>query len=200
MISLEEYNTKMKNKYKSQLKVIDDKLLSADSWSRGEMLFELLEESNPVPIPEELKYYIFADWWTNIDSYHDKFDAEHIQDWLKAANIDMYQEIKKNLILDDDGYIRVYRGIHEFNEGWYGLSWTTDKEVAIKFANGCGIRHQTKQPEILIGKVFYENVLGIFNNRKESEVLCYLVDCQDHVEKLYKTRTIKENNESEENN
>lgn len=182
MVTLENYQNNMKEKYKDILNKIDRELLSIDSWSRGRLLIEILEESN---IPEELKYYVFCDWWTSIDSFHNVFSGEDIKEWIKTANIDMESEIWKNLIVDEEGYIKVYRGTHEHSQSWDGLSWTTDMEIAIKFANGCGVRHQTKYPAILSGRVAYFNVIGIFDNRQEKEVLCYVVDCQDNVENLY---------------
>ncbi|MCY6958589.1 hypothetical protein [Clostridium brassicae] len=190
-LSLEEYKNKMKDRYKDILKKIDDKLVLADSWSRGKLLYELLEKTSMCP--EELKYYVFYKWWDSIDSYHSEFDRDSIKKWIKLANVDIELEVQNKLIIDDEGFIKVYRGAHELNEGWYGMSWTTDKEIAKKFANGCGVRLQTKNPTILIGRVFYSNVLGIFNDRKESEVLCYLVNKQDSIERVYNLPLLKLN-------
>ncbi|WMJ81260.1 hypothetical protein RBU49_03110 [Clostridium sp. MB40-C1] len=190
-LSLEKYKNKMKEKYKDILKEIDNKLVLADSWSRGKLLYELLEKTDICP--EELKYYVFYKWWDSIDSYHSEFNRDSIKEWIKLANIDIQSEVQEKLIMDDDGFIKVYRGTHELNEGWYGMSWTTDKEIAKKFANGCGVRLQTKNPTILTGRVSYYNVLGIFNDRKESEVLCYLVNKQDNIERVYNLPLLKLN-------
>jgi len=178
-LTLEEYQINMKKKYSKILKVLDNDLLMAGSYSAGDILFDFLEESDECP--EELKYYVFQEWWTCIDSCHDEFDGEHIKEWIVSANIDL--EIQSKLNMDEEGYIKVYRGTHELSQSWDGLSWTTDKNVALKFANGCGVRHQTKNPALLIGEVLYIHILGIFNDRKESELLCYIVD-QESVEKL----------------
>ncbi|MCT4543509.1 MAG: hypothetical protein N4A63_08205 [Vallitalea sp.] len=172
-LTLKEYENKMEIKYNDLIKDFNEKLLTIDSFNRGHLLYKLVDSED---CPEELKYYIFYRWWDSIDSYHDYFEADDIDEWLETTNIDMYTEVKNNLNLDSDGYVKVYRGTHEFNEGLNGKSWTTDKEVAIKFANGCGVRRPTKKPKILTGKVDWIYVLGIFNDRKENEVLCNMVE------------------------
>ena len=171
-ITLEEYQINMEKKYSKILDVLNDELMMADSFSRGSLLIGFLEESDECP--EELKYYVFQYWWTGIDSCHDEFEGDFIKEWIESANLDL--EVQNKLNVDAEGYIEVYRGTHELSQSWDGLSWTTDKNIAIKFANGCGVRHQTKNPILLIGKVLYIHVLGIFNNREESEILCHVVE------------------------
>jgi hypothetical protein len=172
MISIEEYKEKMQQKYKDELKKIDDELFFVDSWSRGELLsFILLWED----IQKELKYYIFSDWWTSIDAHHEEFEGSDIRTWLIDANVDILSYINGNLKTNSKGYIQVYRGHNEFNQGWDGLSWTTDKEVAKKFANGCGVRQPTKHPVILTGEVNINDILAIMEERQENEILCDLV-------------------------
>ncbi|CAM2830481.1 hypothetical protein HAHI6034_05105 [Hathewaya histolytica] len=183
--SLEDYMSNIEEKYKSIIELLNSNLLSHDSWSRGLKLHELLNQNKYSDIVlDELKYYIFLKWWDDIDNHHEKFTGDMIKEWIDMANIDM-DSITSKLNVDDKGYIKVYRGRHEYNQGWNGLSWTTDIEVARKFANGCGVRRETKYPSILIGRVLLEHILGTFYERNEKEVLCYMVDCQDKVLNLY---------------
>ncbi|NEZ76215.1 hypothetical protein EXM56_13020 [Clostridium botulinum] len=167
-ITMKEYQQKMEKKHKGALELINSKLLQVDSFSRGKMLYDLLNTINI----NDLKYYIFCNWWDSIDSYHSYFDEFKIKEWLECANVDL--EIDKLPI--SDGYMKIYRGTHEYNQSWDGLSWTTDIKVAKKFANGCGVRFQTKHPKLLTGIVQREDIIGIFNERNEKEILCLIVE------------------------
>lgn len=171
-LTMKNYKQKMEKERKC-LKLINSRLLEVDSWSRGKMLYELLNTINM----NDLKYYIFNQWWDSIDSYHDYFTSDDIEEWLDDANVNLDLN-DFNFYIDNKGIesLTVYRGTHEFNQGWDGLSWTTDVEVAKKFANGCGVRFQTKYPKLLVGKVYKHNIIGIFNDRNEKEILCSIDD------------------------
>lgn len=164
--TLEQYKENMERKYKKQLGKINTTLLETDSFLRGKLLFNILNNNN---LAKELKYYVFTDWWTSIEAGHEKFDAEIVRDWLEDTNVELDFS---NLNVDKNDEIEVYRGINECSLGWDGLSWTTDKDIAKKFANGARIRHQTSKPEVLVGKVSIHDILAIINSRNESEILC----------------------------
>lgn len=176
LLSIDEYKSKMKNKYEKKLKVINDKLLMTNSFSRGELLYKLLYDM-ALPIESELKYYLFLDWWTSIDSFHEEFDGEDIRQWIKDAKVGLDL---KHLTIKDDGFVEVYRGINEYSNGWNSLSWTTDKRIALKFAWGARVRHKCNEPYILKGGVSLDFILGIINDRNESEILCDLVEQKEH--------------------
>ncbi|AGK96769.1 hypothetical protein [Clostridium pasteurianum] len=170
-LSVQDYEKKMKLKYKDELEFIDAELLSEGSFERGQSLYDILDDDTR--INPELKYYVFLNWWTSIDSGHELFDPEDIKLWRKIANVEI--DIS-DLKLDDDFYITVYRGVNEYSQSWEGLSWTTDKEIALKFAWGATVRHRTKQNLIFEGKVSIDNIIARIDDRNEAEVLidiCY---------------------------
>ena len=64
--------------------------------------------------------------------------------------------------------IQVFRGCSA--DGWHGLSWTTDKSVALGFAHGHrGIR--VPEPVIATARIPKRMVLFATNEREEAEVL-----------------------------
>lgn len=165
-IKLEDYQENMKTKYKELLYSIDGELLSVGSFERGHLLYDVLCDREEVP--KELKYHIFYEWWTSIDAYHDWFDSWDIEEWIKEANV-KFDYGKLNI--DKKGYVKVYRGVNEYSNP-EGMSWTTNRDIAEKFANGCRVRGMVNEPKVLEGKVHYWNILAMFWGREESEVLC----------------------------
>jgi hypothetical protein len=74
----------------------------------------------------------------------------------------------------------VYRGMgHE--EAVEGMSWTTDKTVATKFAKR--FTHGDRHPYLATGKIRKSDVLAYFTGRNESEIVVMWEDVTDIVVK-----------------
>jgi hypothetical protein len=159
----------MKTKYKDQLEAIDSELMMNNSFARGQHLYDILEG---IELEEELKYYVFLNWWDSIDSCHEKF-GDNIKRWLDSAKVKLSFN---DLNVDEDGYVKVYRGTNEYSRSWMGMSWTTDKYIALKFAKGARVRRPVQSPAILVGRVHVDGILGVINSRSESEILCYYTE------------------------
>ncbi|NMM64375.1 hypothetical protein HBE96_17280 [Clostridium sp. P21] len=169
LLTFEEYCDIMKSKYKDKLEAIDGELMMAGSFSRGQLLYDILESSR---LENELKYYVFLNWWDSIDSCHEKF-GDNVKKWLDAAKVKLSFN---DLTVDEDGYVKVYRGTNEFSRSWMGMSWTTDKYIALKFAEGARVRMPVQSPAILVGRVHVDAILGVINSRNESEIICYYTE------------------------
>lgn len=173
LLSFKDYCDRMKIEYKYELEEINDELLTIDSFNRGQLLYNILEGTE---LDEELKYYVFLKWWSSIDSCNEKF-RENVKRWLHDARVKLNFN---NLNVDEHGYVKVYRGTNEYAQSWSGTSWTTDKYTALKFAEGARVRRPVESPAILIGRVHVDQILGMINDRHESEILCYYTE-QDGV-------------------
>lgn len=69
--------------------------------------------------------------------------------------------------------IRVYRGQDRgmYNQGVLGIAWTTDKNIARKFARGAWARQSDRAGEILHGTIQRKDILAFIQGRGESEVI-----------------------------
>lgn len=181
-MKMKDYCLAMEEKYSKKIKEIDSILLSVDSQQRGIWLYEVLH-SRIFEVKPELKYYIFKNWWTAIDAHHEKFPVKDIRKWIKSAKVELDLD---NLTVGDDGFVKIYRGVNEYSRGWDGLSWTTDKRVALKFAWGATVRRKCHRPMILEAGVALDFILGVFNDRDESEILCDIIEqkCRYDVKEL----------------
>lgn len=81
-------------------------------------------------------------------------------------------------LLDENGYIEVYRGIHNESNNWlgqynasrdleHGISYTFNKLIAQWFA----IRTQANDCNVISAKVHIDDVLSINLDRQESEII-----------------------------
>lgn len=168
-ITYDEYKKMVEEKYPDKVEKISDHLIMCDSYQRGDELAIILTDIWCF----EVAYHTFREWWTSIDGFNsDSWVDVDLEVILEESDVDILPEIEK-LDIDEEGYIKVYRGVHEHTKDrWNGWSWTTDKKVAEKFANGCGGRRQTEEPEILEGKVYFNNIYATFYDRGESELVC----------------------------
>lgn len=92
---------------------------------------------------------------------------------------DMFRECNKELIMDEEnieGYralpnkVKLYRG--QATELMNGISWTTDIEVARKFANRC----RYDEVGILEVEVDKADIICYTNDRNEQECICFNTD------------------------
>ncbi|WP_160678723.1 hypothetical protein [Clostridium sp. C8-1-8] len=175
-----EYVEKIMNdKYdKENTEYFNRELLYLGSVERGYCLYNSLTDNDGYGWGE-LNYYLFCEWWDSIDVGHEKFYEikDTIREWIEDAEVEVDF---KNLEFDNEGYTILYRGEHE-KALHLGLSWTTSEEVAILFAHGLRIRQQSKEPRLLKAKVHKDDILAVFNDRNENEVLASEVEVIDEI-------------------
>lgn len=167
-ISLEDYIENMQEKYEDELDAIGQDLVMVSSYQRGAALFDTIQECRY----NELKYYLFYEYWDWIDKDHELYTPSLVTKWLTAANV---QLDLSGLEIDEEGFVTVYRGENEYSLPWKkgALSWTTSREIAEKFARGVRLRIQTAaQPKVIVGKVHRDNILARIDSRDEFELLC----------------------------
>lgn len=107
--------------------------------------------------------------WSSCDDFRNLrkyYRREFINSGMKAA--DHLETSDKDWFngLEDD--IIIYRGSQSVNQ--QGLSWTTDREVAKKFAlHSRGLAHD--EPQITTGKINKDHVFYATNSRNEYELV-----------------------------
>jgi hypothetical protein len=122
-------------------------------------------------IPNDQKVDIFAHVYTRSEYGFDKFDNEFIEKVFQyrsesEGHKKRMHKLKNVADIDENGYIRVYRGTksNEIDDNQY--SWTLSHTVAIFFAN-----RFEDGGNIFSGLVKLENVLDYYDIRNEREVL-----------------------------
>ncbi len=166
--TLEEYTRIMKEKNKDELKAMSEALYRTDSYQRGTVLFDIIEKCRY----NELKYYLFYEYWACIDKGHELYTPSLVSKWLTAANV---QLDLSGLEIDKEGFVTIYRGENKYSFTWKkgALSWTNSREIAERFARGVRLRSQTAaQPKVIVGKVHKDNILARIDDREELELIC----------------------------
>ena len=104
---------------------------------------------------------------------------------------DMFLKCNKELLMDEEeieGYrslpnkVKLYRG--QATELLNGISWTTDIEVARKFANFC----RYDEVGILEVEVDKADIICYTNGRNEQECICFATDEAEWVETWSKSK------------
>ena len=157
---------------KEQLADISELMLYVDKPYRIEALHALYTEVEPVNF-----WTMFHQHWNSVENPSDFMP--HINDMFEyddyGFNYDMLQdESRLNTLEPEDkafylslpDEFAVFRGCHSFNE--QGFSWTTDKEVAERFALRMAI---DKEYILLQGMVRKTDVICAYDNRHEKEIV-----------------------------
>jgi hypothetical protein len=126
---------------------------------------------------EEYVHKHIADLWRGSDP--DDTNKRFLEVWQNAAqNKGTY--IRDGEALPRDNPLTIYRGQKASDP--LGIAWTTDIEIAKKFAKGAGIRVKSLKGSVLQAHVWRGLVLGYLTKRGESEVVVNpsdLVDVQE---------------------
>lgn len=128
-----------------------------------------------------------SDFWHTMDCidhaaierlmYNTPYRHSHLSKARQSAIDDLFA---------DGDLITIYRGQNDLNDEIQasGLAWTTDINVAKKFALN-GIRgHTTGNPYLLHTSVFRHEVALAFNDRDESEVVLFSMELDNLNHKL----------------
>lgn len=149
-----------KNEYENAFGIMESKI-------RALRFVEMFEE-----IPDNQKFEVFSYIYTQEDYASKVFSSDFMRKVL-TFNTELFK--KKDFEIDEEGYIRIYRGMTtkstEINKTF---SWTTNYNVAIKFANKFD-----SFKCIYSGKVKLENIKGYFTRRNEFEVIVLPEDVLD---------------------
>jgi hypothetical protein len=155
-----------------QLQDLEEIMLYVDKPYRIEALHALHYEVEP-----ENFWTLFHRYWNSVENPSDFIDLINsmfeYDDY--GFNYDMLQdESRLNTLEPEDkafydslpDEFAVFRGCHSFNE--QGFSWTTDREVAERFALRMAI---DKEYILLQGMVRKTDVICAYDNREEKEIL-----------------------------
>ena len=143
----------------------DDQLALCDSYSRAR---ELVTAMTLTRSPRE-RILLFLEWGNVCDApwaYRNSF-AKLLRESLKQVDLsDVLLAPERAWFSALDPLFKVYRGCEKGRE--LGLSWTTDLDVAKKFAIGMRCRNQN--PTLVTAYIPKEHVFAVHLDRGESEV------------------------------
>lgn len=131
--------------------------------------------------PEYSLEELFEDW----EFFEEKeFNKEVRDSWILTEFpnmndtemlVSLFKMTKKELLMvaEDLKYfnnlpdkIKVFRGINDSQTKKKGLSWTFNRDVAVRFANAWN-----RQGEVLEAVINKEDVIAVFLDRKECEIV-----------------------------
>lgn len=140
-------------------------------------------------IPDDVWWDLLGDVWTDSENIW-----QHLDDWREAFSSDrpgrehlMMAEAETDAPSEQSRFeslpdvIKVYRGTSHPGGG-SNLSWTLDRDVALRFARRYALRGN--KPRIISGKVRKENVIAFFDRRSEYEIVCLPENVFDRMEKV----------------
>lgn len=162
-------------------------LFKYDSQSRCEVLIAHYQELPSTPVNNRAFWRDLSDFWHTMDCidhaaierlmYNTPYRHSHLSKACQSAIDDLFA---------DGDLITIYRGQNDLNDEIQasGLAWTTDINVAKKFALN-GIRgHTTGNPYLLQTSVIRHEVALAFNDRDESEVVLFSMELDNLNHKL----------------
>ena len=104
------------------------------------------------------KFINFINMYKECDYSFSKITSKTLKDVFKLIPNEIVRKRKDSKLIDDEGYIQIYRGmISESKKANKAMSWTTDIEMAKWFGSRFG-----KKGKVVSGKVHMDDVLFIF--------------------------------------
>lgn len=143
----------------------DKALLLIGSYSR----FDWFVKQWKLGVINDRKFYkLLPDVWTSSDP--DDKDPNYLDIWRRA-----FVRNGKTAVIDGDklpkkAFIKIYRG-----QSWsetFGFSWTTNYDIAVKFANGASIRQPLKDGMVYEAEIHRDQILAYLTTRNEYEIIC----------------------------
>jgi hypothetical protein len=137
-----------------------------DSYERIYALVLVLPHA---PTPTDV-LKIFLDWWSYCDAPWP--ERSHLSEILrtacaKVAIADLLPPNERAFYDSLPDVVPVWRGCERGHER--GMSWTTDRSVAERFA--IGKRCVNHAPTLVRAEIPKEHILGVFCNRNEREIV-----------------------------
>jgi hypothetical protein len=132
-------------------------------------------------ITDERAFEGLAHAWSAADP--DDTDPRFLALWTDAwrANKRRTLRDKPTSRLPSGAYLKVYRGqdpTDTVERGAFGIAWSLDEKVAMKFANGAATRQHHRGGVVYVAAVWRKDIMGYMVGRGESEVI---VDPRDLV-------------------
>lgn len=105
--------------------------------------------------------------WSGSDP--DDTDPRFLALWKSAVEANGGVYLRDDKALPRKTYLTVYRG--QDMGVPFGIAWSLDRRVAVKFANGAATRQRNRGGVVYKGMVKRSDVLGYMTGRKEDEVV-----------------------------
>ncbi len=105
--------------------------------------------------------------------------------FARCSQPDLMDESEKEKFAALPETVTVYRGI-DTKKNVHGLSWTTEKSVAIWFANR--FRKKGQDAWLIEGQVKRSKIIAFLEQREESEVICLSKDVRNKKESIVPER------------
>ena len=146
----------------------DVELREISSAERGDLLMDILFKLEKQP---NRYYRILQEWWSSCDHMgHLVEDFKILFENQGSVPYEKYTKDNKRFYDSLPEEFTIYRGCGA--DASDGLSWTTDKKIAYKFARG----HRyipVKRPRLLSATIrkSWHDIVFVSNDRKESEVV-----------------------------
>lgn len=134
-----------------------------NSFESGLYFIEKAYDLTPKELNKELAYI-----WSLVEFPRYVAPYEEWEELFSIAGLVVDEETSFKAFDELDDEITIYRSAPE--EFKHGMSWTTDLEVA-KWFNARNHVLGYTDAKIYTGKIYKGSILGIFNDRKESEVV-----------------------------
>lgn len=125
--------------------------------------------------PQEWVWKHIAELWRGNDP--DDTDLDNLEVWSDAFFNNDERYIRDGAALPRQKRITVWRG--QMPNDPLGIAWTTDKEIAKRFASGVGMRTKMPGGVVIEGWVWRGLIFGYLTGRHESEVIVRPDDVQD---------------------
>lgn len=133
-------------------------------YERPYRLYTLLEWIREGVIPQEEQAEMLADVWRDTEFPMRHHDLEELLEIYRDVGFHHdYEEEEPDL----SGPVQIFRGVAN-EEDWEGMSWTTSRKVALKFAK----RWSHYGPGFVFSAVVHpDDILALYRGRGEDEVI-----------------------------
>lgn len=123
----------------------------------------------------QIRWQTLAEIWTDSENIYQNQHLwrEALFEYDMAGSEFFMNEEERRFLSRKSQFITIYRGVNCF-EGHEGFSWTTDRLVALRFAERFRLPEQ--QAYIFQGEVNKALVLGYKNDRNEAEIVVDYLD------------------------
>lgn len=118
-------------------------------------------------IPKEKRYKLFRSLYVRNDYGFQDIEQEKL---YELFSLQEERTFKKNLPVDDEGYVTIYRGMQEKSApAERAYSWTISKAVAMRFA----MRFDSLDCTMYQAKIHIRDVVDYVQSRSEEEILLF---------------------------
>lgn len=120
-------------------------------------------------ITDEQAFADLPSAWSGADP--DDTDERFFRLWLEAFIANGHRTLRDGKPLPRRRLLTIYRGQDE--DAPFGLAWSLDAKVAVKFANGAATRQHGRNGVVYEAMVKRTEVMGYMTGRNEAEVIVH---------------------------